>query len=218
MTVFDLAEDGLAALAAEHAGVRTVACDVSSAAAVAAAMEEYHAGDGAAHLLVNNAGILHSEPLVKLGPEGVETHDVASWERVIAADLTSVFLMTSHAVAEMVKTRTKGVVVNISSVTASGNAGQTAYAAAKAGVNALTATWAKELGPMGIRVVAVAPGYAGTDSTRAALSESALQEIVRRVPLRRLGLPSEIASGVLAVVENDFFHGKVFEIDGGLVL
>lgn len=218
VTVLDVDSAGLEALAADRPEVRVARCDVSDPQAVASAMEAYHAEHGAAHVLVNNAGILHSEPLVRLGVEGIERHAFESWQRVISADLTSVFLMTSYAVAAMVRTRTKGVVVNVSSVTAAGNAGQTAYAAAKAGVNALTATWAKELGAMGIRVVAVAPGYTGTDSTREALSESVLQEIVRKVPLRRLGKPEEIAAGVIAAIENDFFHGKVLEIDGGLVL
>jgi len=71
---------------------------------------------------------------------------------------------------------------------------------------------------MGIRVAAVAPGFSDTDSTKAALSESVLQETVKKVPLRRLGKPQEIAQGVLAVIENDFFNGKVLELDGGLVI
>ena len=118
----------------------------------------------------------------------------------------------------MVVSRTKGVIVNISSISASGNAGQSAYSAAKAGVNALTKVWAKELGPMGIRVVAVAPGFCDTKSAHNALSESVLTQIVQDVPLRRLGRPEEIAAGVVAVIENGFIHGKVIQIDGGLVV
>ena len=109
-------------------------------------------------------------------------------------------------------------VVTISSVSAGGNAGQSAYSAAKAGVNALTAVWAKELGPLGIRVVAVAPGFTETDSTKEAVSETTLREIVKKVPLRRLGRPEEIADGVLSVIRNDFFNGKVLELDGGLIV
>jgi 3-oxoacyl-[acyl-carrier protein] reductase len=118
----------------------------------------------------------------------------------------------------MMTTRTKGVIVNISSVSAGGNPGQSAYAAAKAGVNALTAVWAKELGPLGIRVVAIAPGFTETDSTRAAMSETALQETIKRVPMRRLGKPEEIADGVLFAIKNDFCNGKVLALDGGLVI
>ena len=126
--------------------------------------------------------------------------------------------MTACIVEKMITTRTRGVVVNISSVSAGGNAGQSAYSAAKAGVNALTAVWAKELSPMGIRVVAVAPGFTETDSTKEAVSETALRETIKRVPLRRLGQPEEIAEGVLSVIRNDFFNGKVLELDGGLIV
>ena len=71
---------------------------------------------------------------------------------------------------------------------------------------------------MGIRVVAVAPGFTETDSTRAALSDAVLKETVKRVPLRRLGKPEEIADGIIHVIENEFFNGKVFELDGGLIV
>lgn len=217
VTVFDRDADGLAELGL-RGGVGCVECDVSDYERVAAEVARYHEGHGAADVLVNNAGILYSAPLVRLGPSGVERHDVEAWHRVLAADLSSVFYMTACVVEKMVATRTRGVVVNISSVSASGNAGQSAYSAAKAGVNALTATWAKELGPLGIRVAAVAPGFTETDSTREALSEAVLRETVKRVPLRRLGRPEEIADGVVHVIENDFFNGKVFELDGGLIL
>ena len=218
VTVFDVDARGLEELRQEQPGVTCIACDVSNHAQVVAAMNSYHDAAGVADVLVNNAGVLHSAPLVSIGPAGVRTHDAADWDRVLAADLSSVFYMTACAVERMVVTRTKGVIVNISSVSAAGNAGQSAYSAAKAGVNALTAVWAKELGPLGIRVVAVAPGFVDTPSTALALSEAQLRETVKRVPMKRLGRPEEIADGVIAVIENDFFNGRVFELDGGLTL
>jgi 3-oxoacyl-[acyl-carrier protein] reductase len=198
--------------------VTCIECDVSDHSQVVAAMNRFHDSAGAADVLVNNAGVLYSAPLVTIQASGVQTHDPSEWNRVLAADLSSVFYMTACAVARMIATRTKGVIVNISSVSAAGNAGQSAYSAAKAGVNALTAVWAKELGPLGIRVVAVAPGFVDTPSTSGALSEASLRETVKRIPLKRLGRPEEIADGVVAVLENDFFHGRVFELDGGLTL
>jgi len=218
VTVFDLDAAGLEELGRRVGVAGCVECDVSDYEAVAAATARYHDESGAADVLVNNAGILHSAPLIRIGPAGVERHDAAAWQRVLAADLSSVFYMTACVVEKMVATRTRGVVVNISSVSAAGNAGQSAYSAAKAGVNALTATWAKELSMMGIRVAAVAPGFTETESTREALSEAVLKETIKRVPLRRLGRPEEIADGVVHVIENDFFNGKVFELDGGLIL
>lgn len=218
VTVLDRNADGLKELKSHSAAVNCVECDVSNYTQVVSLLDDYHKKFGAPHVLVNNAGILYSEPLIRITPSGVERHDAAAWDKVLANDLSSVFYMTACAVEKMIATRTKGVVVNISSISAAGNAGQSAYSAAKAGVNALTATWAKELGPMGIRVVAVAPGYSETESTHKALSESMLQDVVRRVPIRRLGKPEEIADGVIAVIENDFFNGKVFQLDGGLVV
>lgn len=218
VTVLDVDAPGLEDLRRQAGSVNCVQCDVSDYEQVVAVTTQFHEQQGAVDVLINNAGILYSAPLIRVGPSGVERHDVSDWHRVLAADLHSVFYVTGCVVEKMITTRTRGVVVNISSVSASGNAGQSAYSAAKAGVNALTATWAKELSLMGIRVVAVAPGFTETESTRQALSESVLKETIKRVPLRRLGSPDEIADGVLHVIENDFFNGKVFELDGGLVI
>jgi len=143
-------------------------------------------------------------------------HGLEEWDKVISSNLTSVFLVSRRVAEKMVRTRTKGVIVNISSISAKGNVGQSAYSAAKAGVEAMTAVWAKELAPYGIRVAAVAPGFVGTDSTRTVLSESVLAETISRVPLRRLGEAGEIAKAVMFILDNDFFHGKVLSVDGGL--
>jgi 3-oxoacyl-[acyl-carrier protein] reductase len=145
-------------------------------------------------------------------------HDVGMWDKIISTDLSSLFYMTSNVVEKMIQKRTKGVIVNISSVCASGNAGQSAYSAAKAGVNALTITWSKELSLLGIRVVGISPGYTDTPSTKAAMNEEALKGIVKEVPLRRLGKPDEIADAIICAIKNDFFNGKIFQVDGGLVI
>jgi len=218
VTVFDLNASGLDDLKKQPGEIVCVECDVSDYEQVAAATNKYHEQFGSADVLINNAGILYSAPLVRITSGGIEKHDVAEWNKVLNANLSSVFYMTACVVGKMIAARTKGVIVNISSVSAAGNAGQSAYSAAKAGVNALTATWSKELSMMGIRVVGVAPGFTETQSTREALSEAVLTETVKHVPLRRLGKPEEIAAGVIHVIENDFFNGKVLELDGGLVL
>ena len=218
VTVFDINTQGLAELHEHYPNVTCVECDVSNYEHVMEATTRYHAEFKSADILINNAGILYSAPLVRISLSGIEKHDMVMWNRTLATNLSSVFYMTACIVEKMITTRTKGVIVNISSVSASGNAGQSAYSAAKAGVNALTATWAKELSAMGIRVAAVAPGFTDTESTKEALSEGVLHEITKKVPLRRLGKPQEIAQGIISVIENDFFNGKVYEIDGGLVI
>lgn len=218
VTVFDINPQGLAELRDRYPGITCFECDVANYEQVVEATTRYHAEFKSADILINNAGILYSAPLVRISASGIEKHDVSMWNKTLATNLSSVFYMTACIVEKMISTRTKGVIVNISSVSASGNAGQSAYSAAKAGVNALTATWAKELSAMGIRVAAVAPGFTETESTKEALSDAVLQEIVKKVPLRRLGKPQEIAQGVISVIENDFFNGKVYELDGGLVI
>jgi len=214
--VFDLDAAGLAALQRDHVGTRCMECDVADPRAVTSAVDRFYEDVGEIHALINNAGMIFSTPLVSFTPQGVVSHGIEMWDKVIATDLSSVFYMTRSVVEKMVVKRTRGVIINISSVCAAGNAGQSAYSAAKAGVNALTATWAKELGLLGIRVVGIAPGFTDTESTRTALTSEVLQSTVKRVPLRRLGKPEEIAHGVLSALQNDFITGTTIEIDGGL--
>lgn len=217
VAVIDRDQDGLQTLQNAYPGVHVFECDLTFTERVKETVEKICQTFGNPQVLINNAGLLYSCPLLRIGAQ-VELHSTEMWDKVIATNLSSVFYMTSYVVEKMVTTRTRGVIVNISSVSAGGNAGQSAYSAAKAAVNSLTSVWAKELSPMGIRFVAVAPGYSDTPSTHEALSESSLKQIVKEVPLRRLGKPEEIAQGVIAVIENDFFNGKVVELDGGLTV
>jgi len=216
--VLDIDVAGFDRFEQEYPGVRCIACDVTDPAKVQSAVDEFCREFGGVDILVNNAGILFSAPLVALTAQGIAKHDIAMWEKVISTDLSSVFYMTVNVVEKMVLKRTKGLIVNISSISAAGNAGQSAYSAAKAGVNALTKTWAKELAPLGIRVVGIAPGFIDTDSTHEALSETVLQNIIKKVPLRRLGTTEEVSQAVMAVIENDLVNGTIVEIDGGLTI
>lgn len=193
-------------------------CDVTDAAAVDAALQSLFDAGFEPDVLINNAGIIHSEPLVNMLSRGERVHSRESWRRVIATDLDSVFFVTSCVVDRMLAKRKKGVVISISSISANGNPGQSAYAAAKAGVNALTRTWAKELGGMGLRFAAIAPGFIDTPSTRAALSEAALTRLQQHIPLRRLGDVESVYLATRHVIENDYLTGTVLEVDGGLVI
>ena len=213
----DIDAKGLQLLKDRHPSLYCMECDLTDAGRIEEQIEAYYDKFGSPQVLVNNAGMLFSAPLIKLGAN-IEKHDPTAWDKVLAINLSSVFYITRCVVEKMILKRTRGVVVNISSVSAAGNAGQSAYAAAKAGVEALTTVWAKELSPMGIRFAGLAPGYTDTASTHQALSESNLKEIVREVPLRRLGKPEEIAAGIVALIENDFFNGKVMPLDGGLIV
>jgi 3-oxoacyl-[acyl-carrier protein] reductase len=162
--------------------------------------------------------VIFSEPFVNImSPNGM-MHDYQRFRDSITVNLDSVFIMTSAVVGTMVMARVKGVIANISSISACGNEGQTAYSAAKAAVNAMTVTWSKELGRFGIRCNAIAPGFIGTDSTHQALSEPTLKHIRENTPLRRLGEAVDVAKAVAAVVENDFINGAVLNVNGGLTI
>ena len=208
-----------AEIATQYQGaVPALACDVTDPTAVDDALRHLFESGFEPNTLINNAGVIHSQPLVNMLSKGDRVHSRDDWRRIMAANLDSVFLVTGRVVDRMLAHRTKGVVVSVSSIAARGNAGQSAYAAAKAGVNALTMTWAKELGAMGLRFVAVAPGFIDTPSTNAALSEATITKLKQQVPLRRLGDIESVYQAVRYAIESDYVNGTVLDVDGGLVI
>jgi 3-oxoacyl-[acyl-carrier protein] reductase len=213
--VVDIDADALTVLPVKMEGCVLDVTRLDDARTVVKELVERH---GRIDVLVNNAGVIYSEPMVNIMQPSGMMHDFDSFRKSITANLDSVFIMTSAVVEQMVMLRTKGVIVNISSISSGGNEGQTAYSAAKAGVNAMTMTWSKELGKLGIRCNAVAPGFIDTDSTRNALNESIINHIKSNTPLRRLGKAEEVAQAVASVITNDFMNGVVLNIDGGLTL
>jgi 3-oxoacyl-[acyl-carrier protein] reductase len=217
--VFELDEESCSALITAFGNTVSVwRCDVADPNSVDKAVREAADVGFQADVLINNAGIIHSEPLINLLARGDRTHSRDNWRKVMSVDLDSVFYVTSRVVDQMVARRCKGVVISISSVSAAGNAGQSAYSAAKAGVNALTRTWAKELGALGMRFAAIAPGFLDTESTRAALSEAVLTKLQQTISLRRLGTPESIYQTARHIVENDYLTGTVIDVNGGLSL
>lgn len=201
-----------------HPNVISAVCDLADGAAATAALNELSARHGPPDVLVNCAGRIANSPLVKRGMDGWEVHDFALWDAVIASGLTSAFHATAVCARLMLEARRPGVVVNISSVCAHGNPGQVAYSAAKAGLNGLTLALAKELGPLGIRVAGLAPGYFDTTSTTRNVSEARLSKVVAAVPLKRLGRVAEIANAIDFIIGNDYVNGTIVELDGGLVI
>lgn len=158
-------------------------------------------------ILVNNAGISLIKPFLDT--------TVEEWRRMIDVDLTGVFNVTKAVAAEMVR-RKSGAVINVSSVWGvHGASCETAYSAAKAGVIGFTKALAKELGPSGITVNAVAPGVIDSPMNTAHLSFEELRELAEETPLERLGKPSEVAKAVRALAENRFITGQVLGVDGG---
>lgn len=218
VAVFEKDEAAIADLTAAHPALQCYSCDVTDPVAVANSVAAMESDGFALDALVNNAGLVHSALLVNLLEKENRVHSAEEWQRVLAANLSSVFYVTGPVVDHMLKRRKKGVVISMSSISAGGNAGQSAYSAAKAGVNALTRTWARELGGFGLRFVSIAPGFIDTESTRQALSETNLARLKEQIPLRRLGEVEHIYQTVRFIVENDYVNGTVLEIDGGLAI
>lgn len=161
-------------------------------------------------ILVNNAGITKDSLLVRLKEE--------DWDKVIDTNLKGVF-NTSKAVAKIMFKKRQGRMINIASIVGIyGNAGQTNYAAAKSGVIGFTKSLAKELGPRGITVNAVAPGFIKTDMTASLLEKDF--SLGDKIPLKRIGKPEDVANIVvfLASEKADYITGQVIAIDGGLTL
>ena len=213
----DLEETGRLC-AAESVQARGYRVNVADEGEVCAAMTRVAADFGRLDALVNNAGIVRDALLVKVKDGAVVGRmTMDQWNAVIGVNLSGVFLCAREAAAHMVELGNGGVIINISSISRVGNAGQSNYSAAKAGVESMGVVWAKELARYGIRVGSIAPGFTHTEIL-AAMRPEVLEKLTAPVPLRRLGQPEEIAHAVLFIFENDFFTGRCLEVDGGLRL
>src|SRR5208283_3679338 len=222
LALFDLNDSDLDATAAQCASksvqARSYRVNVADESQVSTAMTQVASDFGRLDGLVNNAGIVRDGLLVKVKDGAVVGRmSMDQWNAVIDVNLSAVFLCGREAAAHMIEHGNGGVIVNISSISRVGNAGQSNYSAAKAGVESLGVVWAKELARYGIRVGSIAPGFTHTEIL-SSMRPEVLDKLTAPVPLKRLGRPEEIAETVLFIFENDFFTGRCIEVDGGLRL
>lgn len=208
----DKGADAISAYFAEQGikgqGMSLNVTDADSVAQVMSAMTESF---GAPSILINNAGITRDNLLMRMKEE--------EWNDIIDTNLTSVYRLSKACLRAMTKAR-KGRIISISSVVgASGNAGQTNYSAAKAGLLGFTKSLAREVGARGITVNAVAPGFIDTDMTRA-LPDAQREALMTGIPLKRLGLPEEIAAAVafLASPGAAYISGETLHVNGGMYM
>ena len=198
----------LAAASYKGAGMKLDVRDPESVAAVLAAITESY---GAPAILVNNAGITADNLLMRMKDD--------EWDDVIGTNLSSVYRLSKAVLRGMTKGRW-GRIINISSVVAGmGNAGQSNYAAAKAGMEGFTRALAREVGSRAITVNAVAPGFIDTDMTRA-LNDSQRSVMLEQIPLARLGQAEEIAAAVafLASESAGYITGATLPVNGGMYM
>ncbi len=166
---------------------------------------------GAPSILINNAGITRDNLLMRMKDE--------EWESILDTNLTSIYRLSKACLRSMMKAR-KGRIISIGSVVGStGNAGQTNYAAAKAGMIGFTKSLAREVGSRGITVNAVAPGFIDTDMTRE-LPEEQHKKLLSEIPLARLGTPKEIANAVVFLASSaaDYITGETLHVNGGMYM
>jgi 3-oxoacyl-[acyl-carrier protein] reductase len=186
--------------------------DVADGAATDAAIKEI-AAEGGLHILVNNAGVAVNG--LTLGAKD------ADWQRALNVNLTGTFNCTRAALRALMKARDAGRIINITSVVGEmGSAGQGPYVAAKAGVIGLTMTWAREYASRGVTVNAVSPGFIDTDMTAADLPEERRGEVMKQIPLGRVGKPEDVAAAVayLAGPGAGYVTGQVLRVNGGLLM
>nr|WP_044199176.1 3-oxoacyl-ACP reductase FabG [Oscillochloris trichoides] len=189
---------------------RAVFLDAGRAESVEVAIRSANEWGGGINILVNNAGITRDARMQKM------TED--QWDAVIGVNLKGVWLCSKYAAPYMI-THGNGVILNAASVVALyGNFGQSNYVAAKSGVIGMTKTWARELGPSGIRVNAVAPGFIQTDMI-ATVPDKVIESMKERTPLRRIGVAEDIANAYLFLASDEasFITGTVISVDGGLM-
>jgi 3-oxoacyl-[acyl-carrier protein] reductase len=119
---------------------------------------------------------------------------------------------------KMIMNRTEGVIINVGSIAGTGHFGQTSYAASKGAVNALSVTWAQELAMYGIRVAGINPGMCYTDMAKAVIerNKKIAAKWEKHTPMKRMSSPEEMAEGIKFIIENDFFCGRMLQIDGGI--
>ncbi len=203
--------------ACEEAGIeaRAYELNVADEPAVEKLFEQVVVDFGTVDVLINNAGITRDGLMARKKDEEIKKMSLANWQAVIDVNLTGTFLCGREFFVKLLEQKKPGVCVNISSISRSGNLGQSNYTATKAGVAEMTVTWAKEMARHGIRVGAIAPGYINTEMV-AAIREDVKQKIIEQIPIGRLGDPSEISHSVFFILENDYFTGRVIECDGGL--
>lgn len=188
-----------------------MALDVTDPNSIEALLTAVEKAYGSPTILVNNAGITRDNLLMRMKDE--------EWSAIIDTNLTSVYRLSKACIRGMMKAR-KGRIVNIASVVgAMGNAGQTNYAAAKAGIIGFSKSLAKEVGSRGITVNTVAPGFIDTDMTRA-LPEAQRATLLQHIPLNRLGSPEDVAHAVafLASPEAGYITGETLHVNGGMYM
>jgi 3-oxoacyl-[acyl-carrier protein] reductase len=216
----DVEEDGLNDLANQcsefEGSLLTTFCDITQESDVKNCVNFAYQKFNSCNILINNAGILRDGKLAQLDSHGEYIGlPLAQWLSVIDTNLTGPMLMTREILLHWLPLGAQSnLIINFSSMSAKGNSGQSAYSASKAGLNALTSSWAKEFSDYGIRVAGISPGLFDTPMALH-LEEEDRNKIISLTLAKRAGRPHELAKLVETIILCDFISGRTLEIDGG---
>lgn len=206
----------LKVLKSRYKNINIYQCDLTNQKKIKQTIDKLNLKYKHFDILINNAGMIYNHPIIKLGSRGFQAHSYNNWKKVLNTNLNSVFLFSSSIIENFCNNRIKGVIINISSISAKGNTGQSAYSVAKSGVEILTKIWAQELSSFNVRVACIAPGFFNTKSTHNALNKFQIDHLKKTIPLKRLGTLNELMLAINFIIKNEFFNGKVLSLDGGL--
>lgn len=209
----DAARETLAAVEAAGGQGAIAGFDVANSAAVTDAVKAIGKDHGGLDIVVNNAGVAVNGLLMRFSDD--------QWQRTLSTNLAGAFHVTRAAASLLLRAKSAGRIINITSVVGeSGNGGQAAYAASKAGLIGLTRSTARELASRGVTCNAVSPGYIATDMTDAELPEAARVKLLEQIPLSRIGAAEDVAGAVafLAGPEAAYITGQVLRVNGGMLM
>jgi 3-oxoacyl-[acyl-carrier protein] reductase len=209
----DAARETAAAVEAAGGQAAIAGFDVADAAAVAGAIKAIGKDHGGLDILVNNAGVAINGLLLRFSDE--------QWQKTLAVNLGGAFHCIRAAASLLLRAKTAGRIINVTSVVGeSGNAGQAAYSASKAGLIGLTMSTARELASRGVTCNAIAPGYIETDMTAEHLPEAQRAKLLEAIPLGKIGRPEDVADAAafLAGPEAAYITGQVLRVNGGMLM
>lgn len=220
IVLIDMQDEAVQTAAAEVAnkGVTATgyALNVTDEQQVEAIFERIAQDHGKLNGLINCAGIMRDALLLKVKDgKVVDKMSKQQFQAVLDVNVTGTFLCAREAASRMIETQSEGVIINISSVSRAGNMGQTNYSASKSAVATMTVSWARELARFGIRAACIAPGLVDT-AMAAQMRPEMLDKFLTTVPLRRLAQAEEMGHAAKYIFENDYFTGRVLELDGGV--
>ena len=194
-------------------------CDLEKTEDIYEIMEKIFLNNSNISHLINNAGIMNNDVVIQMNWGKNTVNDLLEkWKKTININLTSCYVLSLCFSNNLFKKRTRGSIINISSISSNGNPGQSSYSSSKGALRSLSKTLSKELGPLGIRSNVIIPGFIETKAGAQALPEKILRKRVSQTPLKRLGMPEEVSKLVRHLIENEFLNGSEINLDGGLSL